>query len=310
MAKLQDVMADLQATQPVSKRMRAIFGLKAIPKEESRKALEASLKTDPSILIRHEVAYVLGQMQSQASIPALQETLCNLSEDAMVRHEAGEALGAIGDASAIPVLMKYANDPETVQEVRETCVLALENLRAHDETGNDKTKASTLPYKTVDPAPPTSDEKDVATLRDLLCDATKPLFERYRALFALRNHGSDDAVLALCEGMETESESALFRHEVAYVLGQMASPVSVDSLAHVLRRSDESDMVRHEAAEALGAVGTPEAEKVLEEFRRDGADVVRESVEIALDIADYVNSVDLHYARTLPKEAVSSGPSN
>ena len=46
-------------------------------------------------------------------------------------------------------------------------------------------------------------------------------------------------------------------------------------------------MVRHEAAEALGAIGSPECQAVLKTFKDDIDQVVRESCEVALDIADY-----------------------
>jgi deoxyhypusine monooxygenase len=45
-------------------------------------------------------------------------------------------------------------------------------------------------------------------------------------------------------------------------------------------------MVRHEAAEALGAIGGEKAESVLGRFLRDAEDVVRESCEVALDMAE------------------------
>lgn len=48
-------------------------------------------------------------------------------------------------------------------------------------------------------------------------------------------------------------DSALFRHEVAYVLGQIQSPISIPELRARLVKEDENCMVRHECAEALGA---------------------------------------------------------
>jgi deoxyhypusine monooxygenase len=38
-------------------------------------------------LFKHEIAYVLGQMEHPASIPALVQALSDESEHAMVRHE-------------------------------------------------------------------------------------------------------------------------------------------------------------------------------------------------------------------------------
>lgn len=107
-------------------------------------------------------------------------------------------------------------------------------------------------------------------------------------MFALRNDGSEQAVLALASGFN--DESALFRHEIAYVFGQLSSPHSVPSLIEVLRRENEEDMVRHEAAEALGGIATDECLPVLKEFatRSDVPRVVKESCEVALDMVSPV----------------------
>lgn len=62
---------------------------------------------------------------------------------------------------------------------------------------------SSNPYFSVDPAPP-SGEKDVTALRaSLLNEDDASLFDRYRAMFALRNHGSKESVEALAEGKRT-----------------------------------------------------------------------------------------------------------
>lgn len=53
----------------------------------------------------------------------------------------------------------------------------------------------------MDPAPPCG-EKDVTALRASLLNEAAPLFDRYRAMFALRNHGSKESVEALAEGKE------------------------------------------------------------------------------------------------------------
>ena len=96
----------------------------------------------------------------------------------------------------------------------------------------------------------------------------------------------------LCTALTNDTSSALLRHEVAYVLGQMQHDLSVEALETALRRPDEHDMVRHEAAEALGAIeGRWETvERILEEFSRDDNVVVKESCLVALDAADYWNN--------------------
>lgn len=101
----------------------------------------------------------------------------------------------------------------------------------------------------------------MAELRDRLMDTSLDLFTRYRAMFSLRNRNTEEAALALAEGFK--DGNPLFRHEVAYVMGQMQNPATVPALRAVLQDESEHRMVRHEAAEALGAVGGQASEEVL-----------------------------------------------
>lgn len=148
----------------------------------------------------------------------------------------------------------------------------------------------------------TSDEA-IAALKYTLLDVSRPLFERYRAMFALRNIGTPVAVDALAAGFTDDSalfkyvspmvnlttpltRSLIRRHEIAFVFGQLLSTHSVPSLLKVLQDSSESDMVRHEAAEALGGIATPEVLPHLREWstREDSPRVVRESCIVAIDM--------------------------
>ena len=115
------------------------------------------------------------------------------------------------------------------------------------------------------------------------------IFDRYRAMFSLRDRGGEKAVLQLCRALTSDDSSALLRHEVSYVLGQLQHPVSVAALEANLRKHDEHQMVRHESAEALGAIegAWEKVEAILEEFAKDENQVVRESCMVALDAADY-----------------------
>lgn len=96
-------------------------------------------------------------------------------------------------------------------------------------------------------------------------------------------------------------KSALFRHEIAYVLGQMQEPAGEAQLSVNLADPSESPMVRHECAEALGAIATETAMTVLQEYAKDQERVVRESCEVALDICGYEQSGDFQYANSLSK---------
>ena len=148
-------------------------------------------------------------------------------------------------------------------------------------------------FDSVDPAPPSS-ERGVADLRTVLCDEEEKMFQRMRALFALRNIGGKDSVDALAAAYV--SKSALLKHEIAYVMGQMQDPHAVPHLIERLEDGEEDVMVRHEAAEALGAIGDRTALDVLERFVDDDEVVIAESCEVALDLLEWVASKRLDYS--------------
>ena len=149
-------------------------------------------------------------------------------------------------------------------------------------------------FDSVDPAPPSS-ERSVADLRTVLCNEDEKMFQRMRALFALRNIGGKDSVDALAAAYE--SKSALLKHEIAYVMGQMQDPHAVPHLIERLEDAEEDVMVRHEAAEALGAIGDRTALDVLERFVDDDEVVIAESCEVALDLLEWVASKRLDYSQ-------------
>ncbi|XP_039190723.1 deoxyhypusine hydroxylase [Crotalus tigris] len=278
--------------QSLKARFRSLFTLRNLGGPAAIEWISRAFEDD-SALLKHELAYCLGQMQDERAIPVLIDVLQNTCQEPMVRHEAGEALGAIGNPKVLDILKQYAEDP--VVEVAETCQLAVKRLEWFQE---HKTNSAVNPYCSVDPAPP-AEEKDVGKLRLTLLDESRSLFERYQAMFALRNMGGEAAVLALADGLRCGS--ALFRHEIAYVLGQMQQEASIPQLTASLEDVAENPMVRHECAEALGSIAKESCLTTLEAFAKDEERVVRESCEVALDMYDYENSADFQYADSLSK---------
>jgi len=303
MASVEKIGQDLRdSKQPLKDRFRALFTLKNLGGDQAVDEI-ASCFNDESALLKHELAYCLGQMQNVHAISHLIKVLEDTSQDVMVRHEAGEALGAIGDPSAINILKKYSADP--LVEVAETCQLAVGRLEWLQEKAKEETDLLANPYYSVDPAPPAR-VGNVEELKAELLNDDLPLFQRYRAMFTLRNMGSTPAVLALAEGLKCKG--ALFRHEIAYVLGQIQSDACVQQLYTNLQDASEAPMVRHECAEALGAIATPEATKLLENYLHDTDRVVRESCVVALDMSEYENSDQFQYADSVSKSGASSIP--
>lgn len=92
---------------------------------------------------------------------------------------------------------EYSTDP--VIEVAETCQLALMRIKWLQNTKKSSQKLSENPYASVDPAPP-STIKNVDDLKQILLDENKSLFDRYRAMFSLRNLRSKESILALSAG--------------------------------------------------------------------------------------------------------------
>lgn len=277
----------LDSKQDLARRFRALFTLRSIGGEEAISWISKGF-VDESALLKHELAYCLGQMQDARAIPTLTAVLKDREQEPMVRHEAGEALGAIGELSVLELLTEYCQDPVT--EVAETCQLAVARLHWLQ---SDQTQEDSNPYASVDPAPPAS-AKSTSELRDTLLNESLPLFDRYRAMFALRNLGTEEAALALADGLQCSS--ALFRHEIGYVLGQLQHPAAVPALSAALERPGENAMVRHEAAEALGSIGREECVSVLERYQGDKERVVKESCVVALDMLQYENSDQFQYA--------------
>ena len=147
-------------------------------------------------------------------------------------------------------------------------------------------------FGSVDPAP-ASDDGRVSEWRYVICDENERMFMRMRALFALRNVGGSDAIDALAAAFS--SKSALLKHEIAYVMGQMQDSYAVPCLIERLSDHDEDLMVRHEAAEALGAIGDRTAIETLQQYRDDPEPVISESCEVAIDLLEWVESKRLNY---------------
>ncbi|KAF9161224.1 deoxyhypusine hydroxylase [Actinomortierella ambigua] len=292
--KLEADLCNTSGKTPLHERFRALFTLKALADNRSVDIIGKAF-ADDSALLKHELAYVLGQMKNPHAHTILKIVLGKLDEDPMVRHEAAEALGAIGSLESLPILEEFLKDGSI--EVRQTCELAIEKINYDNRKEKESIPQSA--YSSIDPAPPTANEESTGKLRKVYLDESRPLFERYRAMFALRNQCTTESVLALADGFS--DSSALFRHEIAYVFGQMQHPAAVPSLIKVLGNLEEANMVRHEAAEALGSIATPEVYPILAQYRDDKDRVVRESCVVALDMYEYENNEQLQYADGLNK---------
>jgi deoxyhypusine monooxygenase len=324
-------------SEPLARRFRALFSLKHLaclqpPTEKTLPAIQAiaSAFTSPSALLKHELAYCLGQTRNPESVPFLQQVAKDTEQDTMCRHEAAEALGALGYEDSLEILKALRDNQNEPDVIRETCDIAVERILWENSEARkaEKLKAryeasvlihgvpfylqiayvscasSHSDFTSIDPAPPLpmASEPSIPEIEKTLLDTSLPLFQRYRAMFALRDLASPPdlptatrAVEVLAKGLK--DPSALFRHEIAFVFGQLCHPASIPSLTEALSDQSEAGMVRHEAAEALGSLGDCEGvEETLRKFLNDPEQVVRDSVIVALDMAEYEKNGEVEYA--------------
>lgn len=361
---LEKLQAPLLAKEiaPIGARMRAAYYLKqayGLLKKQQEEATSADssasletqrdsilstlstalLESKHGSLLRHEVAYVLGQIGDTAALPVLTQCLQLAGDCSMVRHECAEAMAAIASGLDVgqsknrtdlattreilqQVVKQYVQeqtessteaDSAVPIELKETCDLAVAVLQ-WKESGGDPGEAPPpvcacmIPaFSTTDPAPPHPAHAALSEeeLGAILNDTAATLWDRYRALFSLRNRGTPAAVEAIGQCLVLDASSALLRHECAYVLGQLQKPASRQALTDKLVVGDpvvkDHMMVRHECAEALGALlDSPDIdmddyrtiEGLLKVMSTDENEplAVRESCLVALDAADYWNT--------------------
>ena len=157
--------------------------------------------------MRHELAYIMGQMQHEEVSPILEEILATEGEDILVRHESAEALGAIGCPKFLPLLEQFAT--HEAPEISETCQIAVDMIKYKQQKIAQAAQTPPEPptnensssiYASIDPAPPVTEERTLTELRTAYLDKALSLFDRYRAMFSLRDLNSDESVAVLVEG--------------------------------------------------------------------------------------------------------------
>ncbi|GIX62858.1 deoxyhypusine hydroxylase [Babesia caballi] len=288
----------------LSLQLRALYFCRDLKAADCAALLKSALGVHFDAFLRHEIAYVIGQARCDDASDVLIALLEDDKEDPMVRHEAAEALAAIGGERFISVIKKYEDDPSAV--VRDTCRLALHSLQngaAGCEEGSGSipicscvaAPISTSAYRAVDPVPCTSSDmadNSLNALQEVLRDESLPLYKRYEALFSIRNAGGDVPAQIIGGALLGDKVSEVFRHECAFVLGQMQSMAACDALLKCLENPSEEPIARHEAALALGSCASvcgsePDKKRIVDALERrcsDPVKVVADSCVVALDV--------------------------
>lgn len=124
-------LAELDASlvnqkDPVAKRTRCLYVLRQMDTDEAVQVIAKGMR-DPSTLLSHEAAYVLGQMQRKSAVPYLTEILKDEKVPVITRHEAAEALAAIGEPDSLAVLEQFCEHDSV--EISHTCHLAVARIK-------------------------------------------------------------------------------------------------------------------------------------------------------------------------------------
>lgn len=103
-------------------------------------------------------------------------------------------MSAIGSINSINILKKYCENE--IQELAETCQLAVKRLTYLMNGGKEPINV----YGSIDPTP-SLNENRVDVLRKIFLDDNKSIYERYEAMFALRDLNNENSIQVLCEGI-------------------------------------------------------------------------------------------------------------
>ena len=123
------IIIDLNVSK--EERIQAAFHLENAGDDESVKIMGKALFSEPSPIVRHEIAFSLGEtshpdLASKYLMKAVEE-----DKNIFVRHEAILALATLGKREFIPFIKRYINSSEL--EIAESAEIALQRL---EETSN------------------------------------------------------------------------------------------------------------------------------------------------------------------------------
>ena len=268
--KVPEYAATLQdLSQLIAKRVSSLWCLRTVASLEAVEALFKAFEIEQkSELLKHEICYCLGQMDKSPEhvekIQAFLEQVLDGDHPKIVLHEAVEALGNINSENTLKLLKRFENEQSEI--LYETCFLTIKLVEWRESTDNGKSEGlnlSKLKFTTNDPAPPFNyirepKYKDIDYLQSIILDNVNfNLFDRYRALFTLRELNTEEAVVAMCQCLTKENSrqcSALLKHEVAFILAQMEEVchVAVPFLIDCVSNEEEAPIVRHEVLVSLG----------------------------------------------------------
>ncbi|MBI4154502.1 HEAT repeat domain-containing protein [Candidatus Woesearchaeota archaeon] len=123
--KPEEILLDLSETEEA--RIQAAFKLENRFDKVAIEAFKKAIKTEPSPIVRHEIAFSMGETGSKELVNPLIEAMEN-DPHIFVRHEATLALGTLGKKEAVPHLKKILKCG--IPEIEESAKIALQRINS------------------------------------------------------------------------------------------------------------------------------------------------------------------------------------
>lgn len=193
---------------PIHERLNAMLALRSIGTIEAVEALIMAFEYEvQSNMLKHEICYCLGQMdlpkKHQARVLSfLEKVVQDTAHSDFVRHEAIEALEDISEEVSLKVLESLKEQQTGI--LYETYYLKKKQVEWQKATDHGKTEGINLKASLYDcdPAPwynYKADTKyaDIEFLQRILLN--NDIFERYRALYTLRELNTEESLIAICQ---------------------------------------------------------------------------------------------------------------
>lgn len=118
------VLDDTNTSQ--NDRIQILFQLMNMKTSQAKQLVFEVLKKDKCRIVRHEAAFVLGEIGDQESIQYL-KTILETEKTPIVVHETLFALGTTGNRDLIPFLRKFENSTEYV--ISESAKIAIDRIQ-------------------------------------------------------------------------------------------------------------------------------------------------------------------------------------
>lgn len=243
-------------------RIQAIFHLLTESDDKSIQIIAHSLHNDPSPIVRHEAAYILGEKDNILAIHPLINAIQNDTAEIVV-HESALALANLGQLgypesrTVLSALLKSSDE-----NIVDTAEIALQRLEM---------KVTNQTILT-----------DLSSIQKILLDKSPQNKERrIQASFILSEDASTKSVELLIEALHKEP-SPIVKHELIFSLGEAIHHKVVQELQKVLE-SDENFFCLHESLLALGTIGDQSADQIIRKFLKHENPEIVESAQIGLE---------------------------